>query len=134
MLRNRQETFFKSCIRYTIINLEVSPMCNSCNDRCGSFGSCGSIIWIIVLYFLFCDGSWGNCGCGCDNGCGNGHSLFGGSSCSTIIILILLFSCCCNGNGLFSLGNSCCCDRTPSCGCDRTPSCGCDRPSPCGCN
>ena len=44
------------------------------------------------------DLSRNGCGCGCDNGCGNG--LFGGSSCCSLIWIILLLSCCCgNGSG-----------------------------------
>lgn len=85
-------------------------MCNSCNDR---NGSCSSIIWILLIYYLLGD----NCGCGCDNGFGRGG---GSNSCIWIILLLA----CCGGNG-FSLGNNGCCERQ---------SYGCDRPTPCGCN
>ena len=41
-----------------------------CNNGCGFFG--GNMCWIIILLILFCGcgNSWGNSGCGNDNGCG----------------------------------------------------------------
>ncbi len=125
---NYLETFFIFGITYTIIILEVSPMCNSCNNR---GNSCSSIIWIILLYYVLGDNSC----CDSDCGCGNNRSFMGGSNnCSWIIILILLWSC--GGNG-FSLGNNYGCGNscmTPrSCGCENR-SCGCDNVSSCGCN
>lgn len=94
----------------------------SCNNN-GNNGNCGgnggnSIIWIIVLLFLFCGQGQQDSGtvCGCDpkhckelcrcGGSSNGNGIFGlgglgggcgGGSGIWIIILILLFVC--SGNG-----------------------------------
>jgi hypothetical protein len=62
-----------------------------------------SLIWIIVLIWLFC-------GCNGNSVLGN---LFGGcngnnDSCTWIIILILLFCCCGNTLGLNDNNCNCC--------------------------
>lgn len=67
----------------------------NCGNGCGN-----NCWWIIILLLLIC-------GCGCDNGCGNGCGCdngCGGNNCWWIIILLLLF---CNGCG---------CDNGCTCG------------------